>query len=318
MSIFWSLFGENSIAKSHLNELGNNGVVTFIRNQNYMDMRGIIYVISILVANALMSQPDFGDGDLNEVNPCGSENNLLEINKKPIAGQYIREADVAWEKRVWREIDLKEKQNFPLYYPIDYQACRISLFQLISKHILRGNIVAFADEGYYQPLSLAAARKKIVESDEIAEVNYDSFGTEQLTSRLASDSVSILARVTKVRLIEDWYLNKQSSSMEVRIVGMGFFEYVEEKEAYKELFWVYFPSVKKYLAKYRVFNPKNNSDYSTFNDWFLKRQFSSLIIKESNVYDRNIAEYCNGIDALLESDRVKYELFKMEHDWWEY
>lgn len=281
-------------------------------------MRRMIFGIWILISNTMLSQPDFRDGMESEVNPCGSENNLLEINKRPILGQYIREADVAWEKRVWREIDLREKQNFPLYFPIEYQACRISLFQLISKHVLRGNIVAFADEGYYQPLSVSAARNKIVESEEITEVNYDSSGAEHTTSRIAADSISILARVTKVRLIEDWYLNKQSSTMEVRIVGMGFFEYVEEKDAYKELYWVYFPSVKKYLSKYRVFNPKNNGDYSSFDDVFLRRQFSSLIIKESNVYDRNIAEYCNGIDALLESDRVKYELFKMEHDWWEY
>ena len=46
---------------------------------------------------------------------------------------HVREADVMWHKRVWREIDLREKINHPLYYPIDPIADRKSLFDVI-KH----------------------------------------------------------------------------------------------------------------------------------------------------------------------------------------
>ncbi len=275
-------------------------------------------VIAIFLSCSLKSQPDFSDGFSQEVNPCGYEDNLLQVNKSPIQRQYIREADVAWEKRVWRELDMREKLNLPLYFPVDFQACRVSLFQLISKHVLKGHIVAFADENYYKLLSQEAMRNKIIETKEIDEITYDEQGNESSRVITSSDSVSLLAKVTKVRIVEDWYLNKQTSTMEVRIISMGFFEYVEEKEAYKELFWVYFPSITKYLAKYRLYNPKNVGDYSTFNDVFMRRQFSSTVIKESNVYDRSISEYCAGIEALQESDRVKYELFKMEHDWWHY
>lgn len=278
----------------------------------------IIIIIFLFLSGALKSQPDFSDGSSREANPCGYEDNLLQVNKTPLQRQYIREADVAWEKRVWRELDLREKLNLPLYFPVDYQSCRVSLFQLVSKHVLKGQIVAFADESYYKPLSQDAVRNKLIETMEIDEITYDENGNESSRVISSSDSVSLLAKVTKVRVVEDWYLNKQTSTMEVRIISMGFFEYVEEKEAYKELFWVYFPAITKYLAKYRLYNPKNVGDYSTFHDVFMRRQFSSMVIKESNVYDRSIAEYCSGIEALQESDRVKYELFKMEHDWWEY
>ncbi len=33
--------------------------------------------------------------------------------------QTIREADVMWKKRVWREIDTRQKQNFSFRYPGD-------------------------------------------------------------------------------------------------------------------------------------------------------------------------------------------------------
>jgi hypothetical protein len=46
--------------------------------------------------------------------------------------------------------------------------------------------------------------------------------------------------------------------------------------------------------------------------------FSSYIVKESNVYDRSIQSYARGVDALLESERIKEELFTVEHDLWHY
>ncbi|MBP7810231.1 MAG: gliding motility protein GldN [Bacteroidia bacterium] len=274
-----------------------------------------IFIFSVLV---FKTQAQFGDGSQEEANPCGAIDNTLQINKKPMFGAYTREADVAWEKRVWREMDLREKINHPLYYPIDNQPCRISLIQLISKHILKGDIIAFADESFYNPLSLTAVRNKLVETIETTEIIYEPDGTEKEVPIVASDSTSIFTKVIKVRCVEDWYLNKERSALEVRITGIAFYEYVEEKEAYKELFWVYFPAAKKYLAKYRVFNPKNISDYSTFDDVFQRREFGSYIVKESNVYDRYVFDYAKGVDALLESDRIKNDIFRWEHDLWHY
>jgi len=274
-----------------------------------------IFILGFLYLNV---QAQYGDGSPDEANPCGALDNTLIINKKPIFGAYTREADVAWEKRVWREIDLREKINQPLYFPVENQPCRISLFQLVCKHLLRGDITAFTDENFYSPLTSGQIRSKLVEKVETVEIIYDSIGNPIEVPIIAYDSTSLFTKVIKVRFFEDWYLNKERSDLEVRISGMAFYEYVEEKEAYKELFWVYFPQVKKYLAKYRVFNPKNISDYSTFDDLFQRREFGSYIVKESNVYDRYVFEYTKGVDALLESDRIKNDIFKFEHDLWHY
>ena len=50
----------------------------------------------------------------------------------------------------------------------------------------------------------------------------------------------------------------------------------------------------------------------------MKRMFSSTIVKESTVYDRNVSDFMVGLDALLEAERIKEELFNFEHDLWEY
>ena len=47
----------------------------------------------------------------------------------------------------------------------------------------------------------------------------------------------------------------------------------------------------------------------TFDDVFHKRFFSSYIYKESNKYNRQISQYRVGLDALLEAERIKEEIF---------
>jgi gliding motility associated protien GldN len=264
----------------------------------------------------LKAQAQYNDGSSSDPGPCGAIDNTLVLNKRPMFGAYTREADVAWEKRVWRELDLREKINHPLYYPVDNQPCRISLIQVITKHVLKGDLIAFADESFYSPMTLSAVRDKLVEKAETMEIRYLPDGTQEEVPITAYDSTSLFTKIIKVRFFEDWFLNKERSDMEVKITGMAFYEYVEDKEAYKELFWIYFPAAKKYLAKYRVFNPRNISDYSTFDDLFQRREFGSYIVKESNVYDRFVFEYTKGVDALLESDRIKNDIFKFEQDLW--
>jgi hypothetical protein len=72
------------------------------------------------------------------------------------------------------------------------------------------------------------------------------------------------------------------------------------------------------FATEEVYNSKNDAERRTFEDIFWKRQFASYIYKETNVYERKIKDYAVGMDALLESERIKEEIFNMEHDLWEF
>ena len=59
-------------------------------------------------------------------------------------------------------------------------------------------------------------------------------------------------------------------------------------------------------------------DRGPYDDIFWKRMFSSTITMEANVANRRINEYMVGLDALLEAERIKAEIFNIEHDLWEY
>ena len=272
-------------------------------------------VIVLLTAINLKAQPGvFQPGDYRD----GIYDKENSLNRRYIPYTFLREGDVAWEKRVWRELDMREKQNQQLYYPIELVNGRVSLFQLLSKYILSGDIIAFSDDEFLRPMEASVIKDKLKKCDSIKESSFDAEGNEVITSRWNCDSTSIFREIYKYRLKEDWFFDKQKSVLEVRILGIGAYQYVEAKDGFLELFWVYFPACRPYFAKHEVFNAKNDSERRTFEDIFWKRQFNSVAIKETNVYDRLIQQYTKGIDALLESDRIKNDIFRWEHDLWHF
>src|ERR1035437_10409246 len=65
-------------------------------------------------------------------------------NRKPIPYVPLREADVMWEHRIWRVIDLREKINHPLYYPTAEAASkRPSFFSVIKKGIISHELTVY-------------------------------------------------------------------------------------------------------------------------------------------------------------------------------
>jgi gliding motility associated protien GldN len=275
----------------------------------------LLCAFAILVSTNSNAQPSiFQPGDYKD----GVYDKENSTNRRVIPYTHLREADVTWEKRVWRELDMREKQNQQLYFPLEIGVSRISLLQVLFKYILKNELIAFNDEEFQVQLEPSVIRNKIVKIDTVEQMSYLEDGTEVATRVGTYDSTWMYRQFRKIRLKEDWFFDKQKSVLEVRILGMGIYTYDEEKEAPKEQFWVYFPSCRKFFAKHEVYNPKNDSERRTFEDIFWKRQFASVITKETNVFDRQISEYSKGIDALLESDRIKNDIFTWEHDQWHF
>jgi len=86
----------------------------------------------------------------------------------------------------------------------------------------------------------------------------------------------------------------------------------------EELFWLYFPHCRFVFNNYFVYNDKNDAQWMSFDDLFWKRRFSSTIYKASNVYDRKVDSFRTGVDALMESEKIKEEIRTIEHDVWSF
>jgi len=258
-------------------------------------------------------------------------------NKKVQQYAALRQADVMWSRKIWREIDLRQKINHPFYYPENDGVGhtiedRKSLIDVIYSAILEGSITAYGnpvrDDEFREPMTpeeikaIGGAKEEWISvPDWEARAEGDPEAMKDTLNKEPFNRNSI----KKWRLKEEWFFDKQRSVMDVRIIGLAPLQ--EDRDevtnqltgTFSPLFWVYFPEAREVLINAEVFNSvKNDAERRTYDDIFWKRMFGSTITKESNVADRKVNEYMIGLDGLLEAERIKAEIFNMEHDLWEY
>lgn len=243
--------------------------------------------------------------------------------RKVVPYTHLREADVMWSTRIWRKLDLREKINHPLYYPTEAIKNRRSLTQVIIEAVREGSLTAYEalDDEFTRTLTKAEIERKLSFIDtqylESPEPPYDL----QMT---VFEEPFQASSVKEFRLKEDWFFDRQKSVMDVRIIGIqpvadNVDRTTGEVRGTEPMFWVYFPEARNIFASAEVFNRQNDAERRTMEDIFWKRMFGSYIYKEKNVYDRSVAEYMlNGIDQLLEAEKIKEDIFIIEHDLWEY
>lgn len=238
---------------------------------------------------------------------------------------FIREADVMWFRRVWREIDLREKINHPLYFPTEPINDRKSLFDVIRQGLLvDGSITAYdagatgEDDEFKKPLLIDQIKEKLSRID---TTYTEDINTGEMVPQISTIETGS-ADIKKYRLKEDWIFDRQRSVMDIRIIGIAPLKEMKgddgEVRGYQPLFWLYFPELRYVLVNWDVFNRENDAERRSFDHVFWTREFNSQITKVSNVYDRNVITYKQGIDALLEGEEIKEMLFEFEHDLWNF
>lgn len=250
--------------------------------------------------------------------------------RKVVDWPYLREADVLWAKRVWRVIDTREKQNQPMRWP------KNPLNVILYNAVLTGKLTAYIND------SLTSSRSPEEFRDYMAEMKavtrfIDPNGDPDDPNNIEIDSVPLSltsSDINKYKIVEDWIFDKKESRMYVRIIAIALVVY-PQKEGVEigEQNWAWLKyhkdasdediaDVRGILVNMEVFNRQNDAARLTYDDWFEQRLFSSYIIKEANPYDAAIRDFSefkdDGLSALLESERIKNELFEKEHDLWEY
>jgi len=289
----------------------------------------LIFIITIVTSSNMVAQTLRND-DAKKESSVPTEDMFVDdivskrlvIENKVMEQQPIREADIAWEKRIQRVIDSREKLNLP------FVSEELNLFQTLKQMIMNGDISAFSDDAFKNILPPEEIEAKMVKMDTSMSLDPDTYEEKIVIARNDINWRDI----QQYRIKEVWYFDKQRSVMDVRILGIApIYQSPNDKIAGippAPLFWVYYPQCRSPLSKFRVFNNENDISPMTWTDIFFTRVFTSYIYKRSNVLDYRLKDFFvadpddtenrSGIDMLLYSEKIKNELLNFELDLWEY
>lgn len=309
-----------------------------------------------------------------EVPVDGYYENLDIENRKVIPYAPIRQTDVAFKKRVWREIDLRERINRAYASPLS------NLMTIIVDALQKGELTAYdstpseedpSGDSFKHVLSVEQAMMRLG-GDSVLVEEYNE-NNEVISSRWETRKFDY-TQVVKFRIKEDWIFDKQRSIFEPRIIGIAplitpqipgmdtdiglpanseggvdgipvgntadpFDPFAvqplpstENAARRNEIdpvggiridatpaFWIYFPEARHVLVNKEVKNRNNGATGLSFDDVFIKRIFSSYIVKEENPDDVRIKDYiADERERLYESERIKKSLMDWEQDLWSY
>jgi gliding motility associated protien GldN len=277
----------------------------------------------------------------DEIGKKTAEQDSLD-NDKPLPYGYVGDRDVLLKKNVWEVIDLDQRINFPMYFPIEDNIGddRRSLFSVLITAIKAGELTEVYDDSYF-------ANKKT--SDDIQQVFFfkelNDYGREimnqnpgvseedlkangSLTNEHYTTSELTGADVTQYKIVGTWYFDKRQGELKYRILGLcpmavdALTKLRQGSEATPiELFWVFYPGARDILHKAKAFNERNSAMPITFDHLLNSRRFTAVIVKEENVYgDRLIEDYMreNSQNQLLEAERIKDKIRNFEQDMWNY
>ena len=263
---------------------------------------------------------------------------LESENDKPLPYGYVHDRDVLMGKTTWEYVDLDERINFPMYYPVDTAFVgkdRRSLFQVLLNNIKSGKITEVYGDDYFNSKKTLKDMESVFKYTDTVPAGIDEYNTDiegyksgkkvldkqyiNVTELAASD-------VNGYRIKGFWYFDKRQSELKYRLLAICPVA-VEARDKAKgntetiDLFWVYYPSVRDVLHGSKAFNNRNSAMPITFDQLLNSRHFNGVIYKEENVYgDREIQDYMkdNAQMQLLESERVKDKIRDFEQDMWTY
>jgi gliding motility associated protien GldN len=291
--------------------------------------RFLIVITAVTFSVTSFAQSNLLNAKIPEEIGLKTDAQLIADNDKPLAYGYVHDRDILMGKTVWEIIDLSERINFALYYPIDENigAERRSLYNVLTRAIKSGEINEVYADSYF---NTKKSYKDVQAS--LSRIDTTDAGREQVNAGMQVSPQYILRSditaqdVTQYKIKGYWYFDKRQSELKYRLLGIcpvtpDVYTMNNDEKDYIELFWVFFPSARTVLHEAKAFNNQNSAMPISFDQILNSRYFNSFIYKEENVYgDREIKDYLkdNAQSQLLESERVKEKIRDFESDMWNY
>ena len=294
-------------------------------------------ILLILFAISFVTNLNSQANLLNAKNPSEIGKKQNDEEDKSLEYAEIDDSDILWSKVVYEYIDLNEKLNFPLLFPVNDEQNKIgrkSFWRVISEYIIKE--IDKDSTG----LSL-----EIHNTDDFSK--FDKLNSNEIRDLISYELVSRKTGTQTLYVKSNeiggynikgiWYFDKKASELKYRLLGLqpvganteDLKSGVDNAKRESTYFWIWYPSIRNELNKHLVFNDRNNNNRISFDALLINRRFSSYIYKYDNIYgDRTIRDYIRqrqGEDKfqyqlrlIMESERIKKEILDFEVDMWGY
>jgi len=232
----------------------------------------------------------------------------------PFAYPEVNKKNIRFYKRVWRDIDLKDEKNNILAIPGN------SLIEVVMKAIEKGKLSLYSpdDDSFKGRLSAQEGMARF--ADSVLVPIFDGEGN-QIDSKMALNEFDP-ARVTKFRIKEDIFFDKQRSRLETRIIGVAPLMNITTSAELAEsvgatpAFWLYFPQLRYSLIQVDISDPDKGLYDMTMDDFFVQNKFASTIVRESSPgMLQNLKETENG-GQQLDGKKVEEKLDAYKKKLW--
>jgi len=247
-----------------------------------------------------------------------------------------RKDDIVWSRMVYRVIDMREKQNYQMYFPMRPNDQYRSLFRLMLDAICKGVPVYKRGARDIKPIFEDSLRLKDEELSQVfaydnnKEYNLIKVRPDTKQTTVVNDMYFKYVKNQLKFLIQEEYLfDKHTSRMYSKIMAIAPLyashpDNTNSKESFRYfqesvLCWFAFDELRPTLAKQYIIPNGNDAQQLTYDDFFAQNLYSSYLLGDSNMFNRMLLEVsANPTRIRKEQQRIETELLNFEEDLWEY
>ena len=292
----------------------------------------------LLVSGVLICSVSFGQINVlnadspEEIGVLTPEQLALDNTSKPLPYGYVNERDILWAQTVWEIIDLDERVNLSLYFPIDTNnigSHRRSLYHVLTSAIKSGEIENIYGDSYFnQKITFEDLSATLNRKDTLQQGYEQVNAGEEIDAQYVTTTNITAADIMEYHIRGYWYFDTRRGALRYRLLAIA----PVAPDAYSksrgditgalvELFWVFYPDAREVLHDAIVFNSENTAQPLTFDHLLNSRRFNGVIYKTDNVQgDRAIEDYIsqNAQMQLLKSRRIQENIREFEMNMWSY
>ena len=213
------------------------------------------------------------------------------------------DADMAYMREIYRQLDLTKDQNTPLYYPEDVVDGQKNLFRTVLDLVVSGQVPAYE---YLDGREVFTDEYKINVADML-----DRFGiyytagkgsTEKNPKFVIEEADVPTGQVLNYYILEKWEFDRRTNRMKTRVEAicpvlnrMGDFG----GEAKYPMFWVKYDVLRPWLSQQYVFlTDDNNLPQYSLDDYFNLGMYDGDIYKTRNLKNLSMMQMYPDPDDL--------------------